>query len=205
MATLTDFLTILKRVLQDNASVLTDTELITALEHALSEYSRRRPYRKLHDITGDGSTTLWSLPSGWVEDWSVIRRIESPVNQEPASIVDVASYRLVRDLDSGNTVLRLRFTSTLTSGTVARIEYTAIRAAEDIPAHHINTVATLGAAIAAEWIATSYAQQTDTTLSVDVADRDTRSQSYSSRAERFRESFDAEVPWGQRTMQVVRG
>lgn len=205
MATLSELLVIQRRVLQDNAGVLNDTDLTTALSHAIAEYSRRMPRKNLYDITGDGSTVVFTLPADWVEDWSVIQSVESPPDQEPAYVVREEKYRVVRDIVANETVLRLRFTTAIDNGVVARVQYTAIRQFSQIPAIHVEAVATLGAAVAAEWIATGYAQQTDTTLNVDIADRDTRSREFAARANRLRALFNAEVPGsGPRSYRVVR-
>lgn len=206
MSTLSALLILMESQLQDQASALSDAERLQAVTHALIEYSRRRPARQLYDMSGDGTTVEFALPSDWQEDWSAIVAIESPQGEDPQRYLDPAWYHLTRTLVAGTTVLRLRFLSAPANGDTARMEYTAPRTAAMVPSVHEDAVATLAAAIAAQWLAQRYAQQTETTLSVDIADRDSRSRAYAERAKELRGMYDLLVPAPiPRRTPVLRG
>jgi hypothetical protein len=194
--------------LQDEDSVLTPDERYDALEAAAFEYSDRYPRTRVQDYTGDGTTTTFTIPTGWVTDWSTILAIEVPQGEWPPVYWAKTLYGLYQT----PTVLQLRFLSALGNGIVARVSYTAPHVLtlegtsvglSSLPLPHQRPVATLGAAIAAEWIATRYAAQSDTTLGVDTADHADRSRNFGARAARLREVFDMLLPRRVQTRLVI--
>ena len=206
MATLTDLISGTERQTQDNASVLSTEDFQAAVLQALEEYSKRRPLRKLYDMAGDGTTVLFALPTDWQDRWSTIVSIEAPQGQTPPSILADTAYRLDWDIVGATTVLRLRFITAPPSGTTARMLYTTGHTASTLPSIHNGAVQSLAASLAVQWLAQRYAQQTETTLTVDLADREARSRLYAARSQELRKIFDEVVPGpNRRQLQLARG
>lgn len=188
--------------LNDVDSVLTVVDQEDALDQALEAYSRDRPRERIQDLTGDGTTTLFALPTDWHETWSTIQSIELPQGTSPAQYLAREAYTLYRD--TGDT-LKLRFVSAPASGDVARVRYTTVQTAESLPTRDERAVATLAAAIGLQWIANQYAGQSDSAFGSDVAAHTERAGRYAARAREMRERYRDLVPVRPRTrLEVVR-
>ena len=70
-------------------------DLELALQSALAEHSRNRPFEKTVEVAGTGSPYL-TTPAGWVEDWSTLRAIEYPARRNPPSFLIPASWFVTR-------------------------------------------------------------------------------------------------------------
>jgi hypothetical protein len=187
--------------LRDRDGATTPLQRESCLDQAVKRYSQRRPRLATVDFTGDGSTTLYELPSDWMTEWSSIELMEYPQGREPMQVLLSAHYRLYQTL----TGPQLRFSLPLADGEKARMTYRAAHIATNggttIPATDQEAVATLGAALAAKAIATHYASQTDSTLTLDTADHSNRSSNFAARARMWEEEFTTHVP----LRHVLRG
>ena len=196
-----------KTRLQDNDSVLDDVEVDDTLEQALAEYSTRQPRTAVQALAGDGTTLAFAVATDWVPEWSYIRHITKlDANNVPSPVAHTTYY-----VEQTPSARQIRFESALADATTYHVHYTTSHdltaSSTTIPTHHQRAVATLAAAIGAQWIAQHYAATSDSSFGVDVSDHAGRSERYAERARRLHESFERLVPVWTATpiFRVVRG
>jgi len=172
-----DFLARLETSLQDTAQMLQPDDKSRLLLQAVRIYSKDKPQKLIHEITGDGSTYLFSLPSSWVEGTStIIGKIEYPADdyQEP-QYIENDNWIFFKKLVTTVTTKYIRFVSfTPQSGKVARFEYTVPHTLDDttntIDDNDIEAVIALASAICFWALAAKFAQSTDSSIDADVID-----------------------------------
>lgn len=73
----------------DSVSPINESDLVSALDDAVDQYSRDKPYEKIHAITGVSGTVRYALPSDWDDRFSYILYIESPAGEQNPVLLDV--------------------------------------------------------------------------------------------------------------------
>jgi len=197
----TGLLSLLTRRLQDVDAHLDADAHSDALDAALAEYSRRRIRRGLHDLTGDGTTVVFALPSDWDEAESQVLGIESPVGEAPPCFLDTSLHTLVWQpaLSTPPDIEQvLHVASAPTSGIVYRLWYTRLHVAQSgytsVPPADHHAVATLGAALALDWLATNRVSQGASSIGADTSDHTARQERYRTAAAAMRAEYDRAVP-----------
>jgi hypothetical protein len=172
-----------------------DTTLVDTLtpyvQRALTRYSQDRPLEVVSDVTSDGTQQL-DLPTDDDAVFdplaSLLRSIEWPVGQIPPEYVDDNDFRLYRTPDGYKIML------TADSPNAAdnlRVIWTAQHATDGstVPDCDFNALVDLSAALAAEQLATIYAQTSDPTMSADVVNYRSKSQEYQGLAKMLRKRY----------------
>ncbi|MCK5607336.1 hypothetical protein KAR91_35965 [Candidatus Pacearchaeota archaeon] len=200
-----NYLKRLERALQDYAEFLQPDDRTTFLEQAVLLYSRERPLIKIAELTGDASAFDFSLPSGWVEDFSYIKgRIEYPVNDDIQSrpYVDDNSWEFIRKLDGSDTTTYIRFlTFTPASSEKARFEYTIPHSITEssvtVKDGDSEAVVSLAASMCFWALAARFAQTSDPSIEADVIDHQRKSELYRDLAEEKAKIYNALMGLGE--------
>lgn len=186
---LADYRTKLDQVLQDAASILDQPKKDAAIQEAVVWHSRNEPQVKLQDLSGNGTTVEFAVPSDWIDGGSAIRRIESPQGKRPPEYLDKDEYRLYRK----PTGLVIQFDTAPANATTARVSYTTLHVVSltvgTIPDHRVDAACNLAAMIACQWLANRFSQQGDSTIGADSVDHKSKAAEYSSRARDLKKMY----------------
>lgn len=122
------------------------------------------------DIAGDGSYDI-ALPAGWVDGYSVVRRIETPTGNQVPSIVEPDRYGIERLAAS----VELRFYDmTPPNGDTIRLTFTQPHAvtagASSVPVQDDAAVAAMASALCCRQLAARHTHDFDSTMSADSVD-----------------------------------
>lgn len=175
--------------------LLTDDEITDNLDDALRTYSLARPRLVTVDLTADGTmtTALPSANSGWVEDFSSIWAIETPINQNPPNYIDERKWDLYRS----PTAVSIRWLiESPANGTTVRTTFTALRdiatlaANTTVPDVDFGALCALTASISAVSISSGFARTHEPLISADSASYRTKSMEWASVAKAWREVYD---------------
>jgi hypothetical protein len=181
-----DYVARLQRDLQDVGDFLQPDDVTTFLRQAVLIYSKDRPLIKIHEITGDGTSFDFAMPSDWLENFSSINGdIEYPVDDsiQQQSLLDRNDWKIIRKLVSTTTTLYLRFLSIIPANTKkARFEYmtqhTLSTATSTVKDGDYEAVISMAASLCYWALASRFAQSSDSTISADVIDYSRKSDIY---------------------------
>jgi hypothetical protein len=167
------------------------------IQEAIKEYSRRNPDRAIYThVVVTGETNVFDLPSDWEEDFSSIINIEYPVEYYPPQYIDEKYYEVVR-IDTG-LVLRFIDNPYPGIGQTFWVRYTkrhsVTTSASTIPTAHEEAVANLSISKVCQAIANFYATTTDSSMSADVIDYQSKAAEYNSRSKAHRELYEELMP-----------
>lgn len=189
---LADYQTLVTDLVRDDADRIASGQRDAAILAAVLAYSAARPRPRVADIA-DAAGMLLDLPAGWEEGFSVVTSIEHPVGRVPPALLAPDAWALYRDVDA----VRIMLASSLPAGSTARVAFTAphvVSATEDtVPAPHRAAVAMLAAAMLCDQLAAFYANDSDSTIAVDRAPGQSRSQAYAARARDYRRQYQDAV------------
>lgn len=172
-----DYLKRLETTIQDSAEAIDPDDRSRLLLQAVRIFSKNRPLRKIHELTGDASAYDFAMPSSWVEGFStILSKMEYPADdyQNPNYIED-NQWIFFKKLVGSVTTKYIRFVGfTPASGKVARFEYIVPHTLDDdentINDNDIEAVVALAATLCFWALAAKYAQSTDSTIDADVID-----------------------------------
>lgn len=186
MATLADIRQrVIDHVKDDSQRLVRPDDYDRNITAALSRYSRHRPALQVVDVTGNGGHD-YDLPSGWVGEFSVVRSIEYPVGDVPATILDSDDYEIYRT-PSGE---KLRLVNHAPSASESfRVAFTVMRTAATVPDGDVDAFVWLAAALCCEELANAFAQSGDSTISADAVDYQSKSREFASRARRLKQLY----------------
>jgi len=184
-----DYLTRLETALQDTAEKLQPDDKSRLLSQAVLIYAKDRPLEIVHEITGDGTSYDFAMPSSWIDGFSnIIGKIEYPADdyQNPTYIED-DEWVFFRKLVTTVTTKYIRFTTFIPSlNKKARLIYTVPHTLNDttntIIDNDIEAVVTLTAALCFWALAAQFAQTTDPSIDADVIDYQRKSDIYTALA-----------------------
>ena len=177
------------------AQALTDDEILDALEDAIAEYSQTRPVLKTVDIAANGTNeTALPVASGWIDDFSTVRQIESPVGSNPPNYVDPRKWGMYRaptgmalrwliEYPANATGIRMTFSTIHSYGVTDPLLTT-------VPDLDHGAVCALAAHFCAIALASGYARTHEPILSADAATYRTKSQEWLSVAKNWRDVFE---------------
>jgi hypothetical protein len=169
------------RIIQDDAGILSSTEIDDFILESLSYYSKDAPYLKVADIAGDGGYQ-YDLPNDWQEGFSYIVKVEYPAGKQVPLLLEPGDYTVYKT----PTGLKLHFysLSPLATETI-RITYTTLytqSTIDSIPAQDQDAFCLLAAALCCGAIARRYAQTSDSTIDADSVNYRSKSDEYARRA-----------------------
>ena len=170
---------------------LSDEQVDLAIVSAVERYSKDRPKEAVVDLTGNGTAFYWlALLTGFVLDWSIVRRIEYPAG--PVATVGTPTFLSPgKDWSIHRTAsvdyLRLNFATPSAAETV-RVWYTVVRtwteASSTVLAPDQNAVLALATSYCLDVLANMSSDNLDTLIPTDTVD-------YASIQERFRNQAKA--------------
>lgn len=199
-----------ERWLQDDAQRIDHAaggDLDSAILMAVTRYSGTRPRVVSAVASGTGTAYDFSLPSGWVDGFSRLVRVEHPFgatngSRAPHVVFDAADPNAPAEVEIVRvdaTVEKIRFlTLTPASGTgnvllLYTVPHAVTATASTVPVYDEQAVAVLAAAYACEMVASKYAETKDAAIAADAVDYRSRSREYADRAERLLKIYDSHV------------
>ncbi|GER92684.1 hypothetical protein A45J_0402 [hot springs metagenome] len=152
---------------------------------AIAIYSKHRPNLKVVDITGNGGHD-YDLPSGWIDEFSVIKSIEYPIGDVPATLIDNDKYEIYQS----PTAKKIRLINDTPSASESfRVTFTTLRTDTTIPDGDIDALCNLASALCLEELANAYAQTSDSTIAADSVNYRTKSFDFAQRAKRLMQLY----------------
>jgi len=185
-----DYISRLETALQDSAEKLQSDDKIRILSQAVILYSKDRPRELVHEMTGDGTSYDFAMPTLWIDGFSGIKdgKIEYPADdyQNPEYIESI-DWTFYKKLVATVTTKFFRFLTFIpSSGKIARYTFTVPHTLDDatstIDDADIEAVVALTAALCFWTLAAKFAQSTDPTMEADVIDYQRKSELYVSLA-----------------------
>lgn len=190
--TLTDYKARLANLVIADTDALPDAKRTEAVQVAVELFSQAFPRILAAEIVGDGSYD-YSLPTGWVDDFSEVQQIESPAGERPARYIEADEWNLYRSAAA----VKLRFARALASGKSAVLAYSVLHevtgSAGTISRAWNNAVSFLAASVACNIAASYYAQTGESSIGADAVAHRTKSQEYRALAGRWGDLYEAEL------------
>jgi hypothetical protein len=179
---LADYTSAIDDLVRDKDQVLSSGSIQLAIAQALLVYSDHRPREVPADVVADAAGYELQLPAGWVVDFSVVRAIEYPVDQNPVAMLDMARvYRRLRPAGE-----RIELPVALSAGDVVRVTYSATHvvdnATDTVPPAHRHAVQCLAASNLCGQLASYYATEAAPTIGADVSDHQGKTERFRARA-----------------------
>lgn len=187
-----DFITALSSLVQGEYPP-GEAARIIAIGQAVKEYSKHRPRIVPEDETGNGGFDYAvSLLASWSDGFSMIQRVEYPVDDTSADadILDEDAWEIYHK-PAGD---YLRFLEDQPEATETfRVTYTALHTCTDaactVKPIDEEAVQTLAAAYYCEILATWFAQNQDSSIQADSVDHTSKSRDFAARAKAFRKIY----------------
>lgn len=194
---------------QDDATRISHTDpgdFGAAIDRAVEKYSHDRPCEIVATASGTGTATDFALPTGWVDGFSELKRVEHPFppatgQREPNVVYDADQANEpseIRIVQASATEKKIRFMSiTPASGTNnILLVFTGLHtvhpstaASTTVRGSDERALALLVASYACEMVASKYAESKDSNLSVDSVDFRSKSSEYAARARQLRKDY----------------
>jgi len=95
MGVVEDFEARIGTLIQDSDSVLDNTKLIHCMEQALEHFNKELPRNIVSKVTPADDSIDFNYPSDWDEDFSIIRDIEFPIDENPPEFLDADDFKEV--------------------------------------------------------------------------------------------------------------
>lgn len=190
MATLDDFDTKLRMVIQDQAEVLDPGQREAFILEAVQKYSQKRPQVLVKEITGDGSYD-YALPTAWVEGFSVAQRVEYPAGEQEPVILDDNDWTIYQSA----TARKLRFL-TCSPGVGEKINLTITAphsltgSASTVPAADQDAVINLAGALCCYALSRKYAQTSEPSIAADAVNYGSKSGEYAKRGKELEKLYN---------------
>ena len=186
MSSLADIRQKVKSQVKDDAGKLTNPEDYDRnISAALGKYSRHRPDHKVVDVAGNG-THAYDLPAGWVTEFSIIKSVEFPIGDVPASFLEKDEYE-VYETPVGRKLRLLNYAPAATDS--FRVKFTTLRTSSTVPDGDIDAFTWLAVSLCCEELANAYAQSGDSTLAADSVDYKDKSYRFAQRAKRLMQLY----------------
>ena len=149
------------------------TERSGYFEEALKIYSRVFPLKKIHTLTGDG-TSLYSLPADWSNEFSIIKECEYPVGNFPKSVINKDMYEVAQQPDN---TYKLKFAYVIPIAATVYITYTTIHTYEALTPYNLTSpdadfhaLCRIAAGLYCTALANTYGQSADSNINADRID-----------------------------------
>lgn len=180
---------------------LTDDQVDLAIQSAVERYSKDRPNEAVVKVTGNG-TPFYALSSsltGFVRDWSIVRRIEYPTvdvtgTATPTFLTPAKDWAIHRT-EAGD---YLRFLAATPAASESfRAWYTIPRvwtvSSVTVLSPDQNAVLCLAASFALDVLANMSADNLDTLIPTDAVDYSTIQERFRSQAAAWAKRYDAHM------------
>lgn len=188
----------IEALVRDSSNVDVSTSQVdeVGIGPALAQFSIDRPRQVVEQGAGAGSAYL-ALPASWSAGHSDLLAVEYPTGDNPPTLLDEQSWRLVRDPDDVNTTVIALHGLTAAVGNNYRLTYTApwptpdADAATDlIDSVSFVAVTSLAASFLLNHLAAEAARQRDGAIDSDFVSGDDRHRTLLDTARAYRETYD---------------
>lgn len=186
---LSDLASLIAQLASDSANRLTPEDRAAALAAAVERYSADAPRRAVADLAPIAGAL--DLPDDWEAEFSAALNLEHPVGHRPPRNLPNEGWYLYDSPDGTQIII---VPDWLSEGD-ARLTYSLRHAYDEaadtitIPDKHLEAVASWGAALLCEQLASYYAANTDTTIQADTVDHTSPARTYQSRADKLRKRY----------------
>lgn len=192
MTTREDYIVAIDQFVQGEIP-LDDADKILAIGMAMKRYSKHKPRIVVEDETGDGGFdyAISDLAS-WADDFSVIRAVEYPVDDDDET-PDILQDDIwgIYEKPAGKVLRFLEDKPTASES--FRVTYTALHTCTDsacsVSAYDEEALQALCAAFFLDMLSTYYAQSQDSTIDADSVDHSSKAREYGARAARYRKVY----------------
>ncbi len=148
---------------------------------ALNIFSKHRPDVKVLDIVGNG-THDYSIPAGWIDEFSSIVSIEYPIGNVPETFLEKDEYGIYQ----APTGKKIRMKNNTPSASQSfRVAFMVLRTEATVPQGDEDAFCSLAASLCLEQLANAYAQTSDSTITADAVNYRTKSSEFAARAKRL--------------------
>jgi hypothetical protein len=98
MSTRTNTITLVQSLLQINTSVLSSDDTGTAIDHAVMEFSKDRPFDVVDHFEGkdEYDYDLANLLSNWIENFSTVKEVEYPAHSQSAQMIEDIDWEVYK-------------------------------------------------------------------------------------------------------------
>ena len=176
---------IISEVKDESGKLEDPRDIDNGIETALKEYSGHSPDTLVEDVAGNGTHDL-DLPAGWVDEFSSIKSIEYPIGDVPATHLDDDEYAIYED-PAGD---KLRLVNNSPEATESvRVKFSIFRTAATVPDKDIEAFILLGASYCLDKLANAFIQSSDSLISADSVDRQSKSREAGIRAKSLRKRY----------------
>lgn len=183
---LSDYQTLVEKLIRDDSGVITVSDSDTAIALAVQRYSTDRPRFIVEDVAPSG-TSILTLPSLWDAEFSQVVAIEYPISDGRPNPLDSEHYfdyltptgRQIRFDFVPVSPLRVRYS----------IVHSLTTVSDTLPILHREAVASLAASLCCEQLSSWYANAGDETIQADRVSRLSQSKDYAARAAALRQRY----------------
>ena len=198
MATLTTLRDEVKRRVKDTALKFSDADKEAFVLEAVKQYSRDKPRLRDAELTGDGSAQQFVIPTGWTDGFSVVQQVEYPIDNYPPLFLDLQDNVIIMQKAGVPKVILSKLV--LGSGEKARIFYftphTVDGSSSTLPVPDEEAVVNLACSFLCRGLSAYYAEETETTLTIDVASRKSQADSFNMQSDRFSRLYKEQIEGG---------
>lgn len=164
-----EILGLLDEVLSDEAArTLVSNRRVRLMQLTLEKFSSISPRVLNADITGDGTTKSFSVPTLWEPKFSQIRSVEYPKGKIPPIFLDSSDYT-VHFIDNA---YKIMFVFAPASGEIAHLTFTTRHSltmtGDSFTNSERNAFTFLSAGFICRYLASTYTQSVSSTLGADA-------------------------------------
>jgi hypothetical protein len=187
-----DFDTVVQAIIQDGAGKLSVASRLEAIRDAVAEHAHLVPILRRRYLYGTGSTIL-GTPTGWVDEFSAVQRIEFPVGTNPPTYLQTQDWTLLSS-PTAATTYQIQFVSmSLGTGQRVNLEWTIPHTIDEtsstIPDAQFRPVGWLASSYALLQLAAFYNQSGDSTIGIDSQDPGSKGRDYLALARELRNRY----------------
>ena len=186
---LNDYTSRINSMFQLDADLVSADELADAINLAVEQYSTDRPREVVEDVIAEWTDEL-PLPVRWAAMFSRLQAVEYPVGDKPPTLLDL-EYLYEYRSPTGESINHV--SDVFAIGGAVRLTYTAKHQLTDtvdsIPVEHREAVSNLAAALLCDGLAVRFSTDTDSTISADSVNHESKSRNFAARAKALRARY----------------
>ena len=192
---------------RDTATRFTQAQKDNFITEAVRQYSKDRPRVRTDDLTGDGTAQTFAVPAAWVPRFSVMLKIEHPVDLVPQEVLDLQdNVEIVESVDGIEKINLIQLT--LGAAELARIQYNTLHTvnagSSSIPDVDFDAVCNLASGHFAMALAAFYAEANDATLGADVVDHQEKARVFGERGNQLYRDYKTHIEVGDQSAGEIR-
>ena len=167
---------------------------------AVNVFTRHLPSVLRIPITGDGSST-YSMPAGWINEFSRLLNIEFPVGEVPPVYLDNDRFTIYQSSSSEWKIML--FDEKPISAQTFVVYFTGTRTSVQIPDGYLEAFLWLCSGLILSKFANSYLSSTDSSISADVVDFITKAEKYREQADYWIKKYEMFMGVGKGSIQAA--